>query len=49
VLQNLGCAKWLAKSEREHVRKDFLVTRNLRDYLLLFHSLSHKEESIVYL
>jgi hypothetical protein len=49
VLQNPGCAKWLAKNGREPVRKNFLVTRNLPGSLLLFHSLSHKEESIVYL
>jgi hypothetical protein len=49
VLQNPGCAKWFAKNGRELVTKNFLVTRNLRDCLLLFQSLSRKEGSIVYL
>lgn len=48
LLQNPAFAKTLAENGREHVRKNFLITRHLRDYLLLFHALSHKGESIVY-
>ena len=33
---------------REHVKNHFLITRHLRDYLMLFLSLSHKED-VVYL
>ena len=49
LLQNPAFAKTLAENGREHVRKNFLITRHVRDYLLLFHALSHKGESIVYL
>lgn len=49
LLQNPGYAKGLGENGREHVRKNFLITRHLRDYLLLFHSLRHTKESTVYL
>ncbi len=49
LLQNPAFAKTLAENGREHVRKNFLITRHLRDYLLLFHALGHRNESIVYL
>ncbi len=49
LLQNSAYAKSLGENGREHVRKNFLITRHLRDYLLLFHALSHKGEPIVYL
>jgi trehalose synthase len=49
LLQNPGFANALGENGREHVRKNFLITRHLRDYLLLFLSLEHKGEDIVYL
>lgn len=49
LLQDPAYAKSLGENGREHVRKNFLITRHLRDYLLLFHSLSHKGETVVYL
>lgn len=49
LLQNPVFANNLGKNGREHVRKNFLITRHLRDYLLLFHSLRHTHESTVYL
>jgi trehalose synthase len=49
LLQNPEYAKRLGENGREHVRKKYLITRHLRDYLLLFLSLYHKEENIVYL
>jgi len=41
-------ARKLGENGREHIRSNFLITRHLRDYLLLFLSLYHPEE-IVYL
>ncbi|MDI6606600.1 MAG: glycosyltransferase [Candidatus Omnitrophota bacterium] len=41
-------AKKLGENGREHVRNSFLITRHLRDYMLLFLSLYHPED-IVYL
>ena len=48
LLTNPEYAKWLGENGREHVRQNFLITRHLRDYLLLFHSLYHPED-IIYL
>jgi trehalose synthase len=41
-------AKRLGANGREHIRQNFLITRHLKDYLLLFISLFH-EGDIVYL
>ncbi len=41
-------AQWLGKNGREHVSRNFLITRYIRDYLLLFLSLEHPRD-IVYL
>lgn len=48
LLNNPDYAKRLGENGREHIRSNFLVTRHLRDYMLLFLSLYHREE-IVYL
>lgn len=48
LLTNPEYAKWLGQNGREHVRYNFLITRHLRDYLLLFLSLEHPED-IIYL
>ena len=41
LLQEPSFAKKLGENGREHVRQNFLLTRHLRDYLLLFLSLYH--------
>lgn len=41
-------AEGLGRHGREHIRNNFLVTRNIRDHLLLYHSLFCEDE-IVYL
>lgn len=48
LLQNPAYAKKLGENGREHIRNNFLLTRHVRDYLLLFLSLSH-EGDVVYL
>jgi trehalose synthase len=48
LLQNPEYARRLGESGREHVRQNFLLTRHLRDYLLLFLSL-YNTEDIIYL
>jgi len=40
-------ARRLGENGREHVRNNFLMTRHLRDYMLLFLSLDHPGESLV--
>ncbi len=46
LLTNPEYARWLGKNGREHVRQNFLITRHLRDYLLLFLVLQHPEDTI---
>lgn len=41
-------ARKLGENAREHIRNNFLITRHLKDYMLLFLSLYHPED-IVYL
>jgi trehalose synthase len=44
LLSNPEYARWLGENGREHVRYNFLITRHIRDYLLLFLSQMHPEE-----
>ncbi len=46
LLTNPEYARWLGENGREHVRQNFLITRHLRDYLLLFLALQHPEDTI---
>ncbi len=48
LLNSPDYAKKLGENGREHVRNNFLLTRHLRDYMLLFLSLFHNED-VVYL
>lgn len=46
LLQNPEYAAKLGQNGREHVRQNFLLTRHLRDYLLLFLSLFHEGDVV---
>jgi trehalose synthase len=46
LLGNPTYAKKLGENGREHVRNNFLLTRHLKDYMLLFLSLYHQEEMV---
>jgi len=48
LLANPEYANWLGENGRQHVKQNFLITRQLRDYLLMFLSLDHPED-VVYL
>ncbi|MEW6087591.1 MAG: glycosyltransferase [bacterium] len=48
LLNNPEYAKKLGENGREHIRNNYLITRHLKDYLLLFLSLFHNED-IVYM
>ncbi|MDD5680755.1 MAG: glycosyltransferase [Candidatus Omnitrophica bacterium] len=48
LLNSPPYAKKLGENGREHIRNNFLITRHIKDYMLLFLSLYHKED-IVYL
>lgn len=47
LLTNPEYAKELGRNGKEHVRQNFLITRHLKDYLLLFLSIS-KNQDIIY-
>lgn len=46
LLQNPEYGKKLGENGREHIRQNYLLTRHLRDYLLLFLSLFHETDVI---
>ncbi len=48
LLQSPDFARKLGENGREHVRDNFLLTRHLRDYLMLFLALDHAKD-VVYL
>jgi len=46
LLNSPKYAKKLGENGREHIKSNFLITRHLRDYILLFLSLYHREDTI---
>ncbi len=48
LLTNPEYAQWLGQNGKEHVRQNFLITRHLRNYLILFLALEHPGD-IIYL
>jgi len=48
LLNNPQYAKKLGENGREHVKNNFLITRHIKDYMLLFLSLYHNED-VIYL
>jgi trehalose synthase len=46
LLSNPEYAQWLGKNGLEHVRQNFLITRHLKDYLMLFVSLYYPQDVI---
>jgi len=47
LLQSPDYARKLGENGKEHVRNNFLLTRHLRDYLLLFLSMEHAGKSVI--
>jgi len=48
LLNSPEYAKKLGSNGREHIRNNFLLTRHLRDYMLLFLSLYHPEDVVYF-
>jgi trehalose synthase len=48
LLSHPDVAKKLGEYGHEYVKEEFLITRKLRRYLLLFHALHHPGERIIY-
>ncbi len=49
LLNSPEYGKKMGENGREHIKQNFLLTRHLRDYMLMFLSLQHNDEDIVYL
>jgi len=49
LLNSPAYARRLAQNGRENVRNNYLLTRHLREYMLLFLSLYHQDQDVVYL
>lgn len=47
VLNNPAESQTLAAFGREHVRRNFLITRHLREYVSLFHCVRHPGQNII--
>lgn len=48
LLTNQEYAKWLGENGRQHVKQNFLITRHIRDYLLLFLA-AYTSDDVIYL
>jgi trehalose synthase len=48
ILANPEYGHWLGRNGKEHVRQHFLITREMRDYMLIFLTLQRNED-IIYL
>jgi trehalose synthase len=48
VLANPDYGQWLGRNGREHVRQHFLITREIKDYLLTFLTLENQDD-VIYL
>jgi trehalose synthase len=46
LLSNPEYARWLGANGQEHIKNNFLITRHLRDYLVLFLTLENPESVI---
>jgi len=46
ILANPDYGQWLGRNGREHVRQHFLITREIRDYLLIFLTAGRNEDFI---
>lgn len=46
ILNNPEYARALGRNGREHVRKNFLITRQIKEYMLLFLAIYHNEDLI---
>jgi trehalose synthase len=49
LLNHPDTAKKLGEYDHEYVKEEFLITRKIRRYLLLFHALHHPKERIIHL
>ena len=47
ILNNPEMARWMGEKAREHVRKNFLITRQVRDYLAVWYYLENKGKNIL--
>ncbi len=46
LLSNVDYARWLGNNGHEHVKYNYLITRHLKEYLILFLTLEHNDSVI---
>lgn len=46
ILANPDYGRWLGHNGKEHIRQHFLITREIKDYLLIFVTLGRREDVI---
>jgi trehalose synthase len=46
LINNPDYARWLGNNGREHVKNNYLITRHIKDYLILFLTLDHSGATI---
>ncbi|MFQ6052051.1 MAG: glycosyltransferase [Candidatus Hydrothermarchaeota archaeon] len=49
LLRNSELAEKLGENGKEHVKRNFLITRHIRDYLFIMHVLEHPREDFIQL
>lgn len=49
LLENPEQARKMGEAGREHIRRNFLITRNLRNYLALWTLMEHKGAKVIYI
>ncbi|MBI1912400.1 MAG: glycosyltransferase [Deltaproteobacteria bacterium] len=49
LLENPEKAKKMGENAKEHIRRNFLITRNIENYLSMWTALEHKDQKVIYL
>jgi trehalose synthase len=47
LMNNPEMIKNMGENAREYVRKNFLITRQMRDYLSIWHTMENKGKSVI--
>lgn len=49
LLENPELARHMGEAGKEHIRRNFLITRNIRNYLALWISAERRDEQVIYI
>ncbi len=48
LLENPDQARIMGETAREHVRRNFLITRHIKNYLAMWIAMEHRDEKVIY-